>query len=146
MKSDNIKNELSEIAPELSTIPKKESYTAPKGYFESVPDDTWNKIKSSQTGTKTIDMSFYKKIAGIAASLLVLFVCVQLFNQNDSLAEEILVEDMVDYMIENIDDVDSEELFDLYDITDNLDDIDLYEYLEEDDLQDIDEQFLESLY
>jgi len=149
MKSDDIKKELEDLAPELNKLPLKLRESVPDGYFQRLPKDTWDKIRSQNSVVaKTRTLIPYRLIAGIAASLLVLFVSITLFNKQEAGTEELLVEDMVEYMMENIDEVDGELLFELYHSSEDVVGMDseVFDYLEEEGLQDIDEQFLETLY
>lgn len=150
MRPDDIQKELDGLAPTLSKLTRQAGDKAPEGYFDNLPDITWNKIKDNNKVVKIGSQPkfSYSLIGGIAASLLVLLGCVYMFTQQSIEPEELLVEEMVDYMIDEVDLLDSELIFELYSTTEDVvdNDSDVYEYLKEDGLQDIDEQFLESIY
>lgn len=149
MRQDDIRKELEEIAPELSKLAVHEGKSIPDGYFETLPDATWKKI-SRNNATKIISQPKYsfRLISGIAASLLIMIGCFYLINQQPVQNDEILVEDMVDYMLDEVDYVDAEQLFEVYSIEEDLveNDIEEFEFLEEEGFHDLDEQFLETLY
>jgi hypothetical protein len=46
--TDNVKNELKEIAPFLSSLPKKELLNTPENYFEKLPVDISNGIQAQK--------------------------------------------------------------------------------------------------
>lgn len=149
MKSNEIRKELAEIAPELNKLLLREDRSVPEGYFETLPDITWNKIKNSNPSeTRIKSIVPYRLLAGIAASVLVMISCLFLLNQQDVETEGLLVEDMVDYLIEEVDYVDTELLYELYFDSEDIaeTETEFFDYLDEDGIQDLDETFLESLY
>lgn len=148
MKQEDIHKELIEIAPLLSSIPNENNQHVPEDYFEKVPNTTWNKIlESKREDSSKVYSIFYKAIA-FAASFAVLFFIMQSINDVNQLPDEIPMDALVDFVLDDLENIDESLLFDLHasslDLIESQDDN--LDYILDEGLDVIDDNFLETLY
>jgi len=79
--SDNILNEIKELAPKLSTIKKENAFYASDDYFEALSAKIQHKISDEQKTKKTIHLFNYFKQPqfAIAASIIIILVVSSVF-------------------------------------------------------------------
>lgn len=148
MKQEDINKELSELAPFLNSIPKDSERCVPEGYFEKLPSNTWNKIRDYEKDDSSNVRSITLKLLALAASFVLLFLVINAINDTAQMPDEIPMDAFVDFVMEDIDDIDESLLFDLH--TSTLDLVEIedenLEYILEEGIDEIDDQFLETLY
>lgn len=148
MKQEDINKELAELAPFLKSISKDADRSVPDGYFEDLPNATWNKIlESKKPESNNVRSIFYKSLA-VAASFAFLFFVFKGINNTNQVAEEIPMDIVVDFILDDIEDMDEGFLFDLH--TSSLELVELedenIEYILDQGIDEVDDQFLETLY
>ncbi len=86
-----LKDELNEIAPRLSNIPKKE-LEAPSAYFDSFSDRMMARIKNEkiEPDTKVIQLKQWSKYLAAAMVFVVMGVSIYIFKIQNEKKEEIL--------------------------------------------------------
>lgn len=66
--------ELKNIAPHLSQLPKKDAFTAPEGYFDDLPSIVQDRvIAQAKTKSRTLSPVWVFSTLGVASVLCVLF-------------------------------------------------------------------------
>lgn len=149
MKDKDISKELSEIAPSLNKLSKKEHYPVPNNYFDSLPDAVWNKIEESYVEEQTSNIvPLAKKILAVAASLAILFFITKGLSTQSQTTDEIPLETIVEFVMEDVSDLDEVFLSEIYEETFDLAESEdaTFDFIQEEGLDDIDDQFLQTLY
>lgn len=150
MKNEEIKKELLGLSKTLAHMPKTERKQIPDGYFDKLPDDTWDKITSEQihlSEQKTTVIPLVGKLIGVAASFTLLFFMISSINKVQP-AEEISTDTMVEYIIDDLGQLDEDFLLE-FDLESSslveLDDESL-DYMLEEEIDLIDDKILETLF
>lgn len=147
MKNENIKEELKGISKFLVDLPKAERENIPDGYFEKLPEATWDKISSEisdrqRKNTKVIPL--LGKLAGIAASVALLVFLLKGIGPSE---DEIPVDTMVEYIMNDLSELDEEFLFELHDEVNDIAELDeTLDYMVDEEIDMIDDNILETLY
>lgn len=150
MEKENIKKELEALSKILADLPKIEDKNVPIGYFEGLPDTTWNMIsrgKKTASEDKTKVIPFLGKLIGIAASFALLFFIIKGVDLNKS-ESEIPVDTMVEFIINDLGDLDEDFLFELHAASSDMAELDdeTLDYMLEEEIDMIDDKILETLY
>lgn len=150
MKNEDIKIELRALSETLADMPKIEQREIPDGYFESLPDATWNKMASLKAGkqkeiSKVIPM--VSKLIAVAASFAILFFVFKGIGFEES-KNEIPVDTMVEFIMNDFGDIDEEFLFELHTESEDMADIEdeALDYILDEGIDFIDDKLLETLY
>jgi non-ribosomal peptide synthetase component E (peptide arylation enzyme) len=132
--------ELKDIAPHLSQLPKKDAFTAPEGYFEDLPSSIqYCVIAQTKTRSRTFYPVWVFSTLGVAAVLCVLFFIGKSTEVHTSISEQ----EAATYINENLEQEFDETLLAEELVTSNNEtstsEVNLEEYILN---QDIDEQLL----
>lgn len=149
MKNKEGHKELSEIAPCLSKLGKEENYVIPEKYFDKVSDVVWSKIEldnkeENNSNVKTLA----RRILAVAASLVIILFVVKGLDTDLQTTEEIPVDAIVEFVMEDVSDLDEAFISELHDEAFDLAETEdaTFDFILEEGLEDIDVQFLQTLY
>ena len=150
MKNEDIKEELLRLSKPLADLPKVEKQGVPADYFNNLPSLTWNKIATDTSSTTHAErriVPIWGKLAGVAASFALLFSMFQQLSL-DQPQDDLPLDAVVEYFIDNVDELDEEFLFEIHVQSLDLAELgdDALDYILEEDLEMIDDQILEALY
>ena len=93
--SENILNEIKEIAPTLSKIKKENAFYASDQYFEELSENIQQKISGEK---KTINLlSYFQKPQFAIAASLIVILCISVFYFNQSKTNKTLAQNNTIY-------------------------------------------------
>ena len=132
--------ELKNIAPHLSQLPKNEAFTAPEGYFDDLPSIIQDRvIAHTKTKSRNFSPVWVFSTLGVAAVLCVMFIIGKSPEVHTSISEQ----EAATYINENLEQEFDETLLAEELVTSNNEtstsEVNLEEYILN---QDIDEQLL----
>lgn len=150
MKNEEIKKELLDLSQTLADLPKVELKQVPDGYFDGLPNATWDKISSTQGDLltpKTNVIPLIRKVAGIAASFALLFFVIRSMDTVQP-ADQISTDAMIEYLIEDLGPFDEDFLLELDLESSELAELndESIDYILDEEIELIDDKILETLY
>ncbi len=103
--SENILNEIKEMAPTLSNIKKENVFCASDQYFDELTTKIQQKISTEKKESKTINLlSYFQKPQFAIAASLIVILCISVFYFNQSKTNQALAQNNTIYWDEILND------------------------------------------